>query len=90
MKDTRGALFTEPVSSDLTASRIKARQKRRLTYDCMKAIVFGVWVHCKDGYWFPQRGRSAEYRGLDLVGVLAGRSSRICQNCPSYDGEVTE
>jgi len=90
MKDTTGALFTEPVSSDLTASRIKARQKRRLTYDCMNARAVGERVHCKAGYWFPQRGRSAEYRGLDLVGVLAGRSGRICQTCPSYDGEVTE
>lgn len=92
MTYARGVLFTEPVSSDLTASRIKARQKRRLTYDCMNARVKGDRVICRDGYLFPQIGcgKGGEYIGLDLVGVLAGRSSSVCQGCEDYDGEVTE
>lgn len=83
-------LFQKPAVNALTKLRIEARRKRRLTYDCMNARVMGDRVICQAGYWFPQFGRGAEYKGLDLVGVLAGRSSRVCQKCEDYDGEETE
>ena len=73
----------------LVEGRISARHKRRLTYDCMNAIVNQDRVLCKKGHEFPQTTKG-QYRGLDLVSVLTGRSSRICQDCKDYDGEVTE
>lgn len=81
--------FQEPAAAELTAKRIQARQKRRLTYDCMKAITNGVSVTCKEGHDFKKVGLS-EKEGMGLLGILRGRSSSVCQNCEDYDGETNE
>ena len=82
-------VFEEPIASELTASRIGARSKRRLTYDCMNAIVAGDRVKCQRGYAFKVPGRGAS-TGLSLLSVLRGRCSQVCQRCKDYDGEETE
>ena len=81
--------FIKPMSAKLTQARIQARRKRRLTYDCMSAIVKGIVVVCKKGHRFPQVGRT-HANGLSLLSVLRGRSSSVCQRCKDYDEETTE
>jgi len=83
-------IFRNPMAAELTNNRIKARQKRRITYDCMSAIVKGSAVLCKEGHKFLQIGRKPKRNGLSLLSVLSGRSSSICQNCRDFDEETTE
>jgi hypothetical protein len=82
--------FKNPMAAELTKNRIKARQKRRLTYDCMSAIVKGAAVLCKEGHQFLQIGRKPKGNGLSLLSVLNGRSSSVCQNCRDCNQETTE
>jgi hypothetical protein len=86
-------MFKNPMAAELTKERIQARTKRRLTYDCMSAIVKGSAVVCKEGHRFPQVGRSkgqGQDQGWGLLSVLRGRSSSVCQNCHDFDEETTE
>lgn len=73
----------------MASLRIKARRKRRLTYDCMNAIVKGDVVLCKEGHHFMTVGRQQK-EGFPLFAVLKGRSSSVCQNCKDYNGEENE
>jgi hypothetical protein len=86
-------VFQRRTAANLTTLRIQARQKRRLTYDCMSAIVKagsdGELVVCKEGHQFPKLGRQ-EREGFPLHSVLEGRSSSICQHCGDFDQETTE
>ena len=88
------SLFDAESAEKLKALRIKARGKRgkRLTYDCMKAIVTttGNDVACKAGHIFKARGPNSTKTTMVLVSVLKGHSSSECQQCPDYDGEETE
>lgn len=89
MKKLGPGCFKEPGSLELRRSRIQARRKRRLTYDCMGAIVKGDSVVCKFGHAFKSiASRSRE--GMSILSVLRGRSSSVCQNCSDYDGETQE
>ena len=83
------AFFQDPVASTLTSLRIKARRKRRITYDCLNTIVKGAMVLCKEGHHFWRVGQQKR-EGFPLLGVLKGRSSSVCQNCEDYDGERHE
>lgn len=81
--------FQEPVANELTAKRIQARQKRRLTYDCMNAITDGVSVVCKKGHEFKKMGlRNKD--GMGLLSILKGWSSSECRTCQDCDGETNE
>ena len=82
--------FKNPMAAELTKNRIQARQKRRLTYDCMSAIVKGSAVLCKEGHKFLAVGRKPKGNGLSLLSVLNGRSSGACQNCRDFDQETAE
>jgi hypothetical protein len=83
--------FKNPMAAELIKKRIQARRKRRLTYDCMSAIVKGAVVVCKEGHKFLQMGRrGGQGQGLSLLSVLRGRSSGVCQNCRDFDEERTE
>jgi len=82
-------LFLNPMAAELTKYRIRARKKRRLTYDCMKAIVQGDIVVCKKKHRFMKVGRQIK-EGFPLLAVLRGRSSSVCQRCKDYDEETTE
>lgn len=76
-------LFTEPHASALAKLRIHAREKRRLTYDCLNAIVDGSRVKCNQG---NSIGRGSD--GLmDLSATLRGRSSLACQGCRKYNAD---
>lgn len=82
-------IFQEPTAAELTAKRIQARQKRRLTYDCMNAITDGVSVVCKKGHKFKSMGmRNKE--GMSLLSILRGMSSSECRTCQDCDGETNE
>jgi hypothetical protein len=81
--------FKNPMAAELTKNRIQARRKRRLTYDCMSAIVKGAEVLCKEGHKFLAVGRR-HGNGLSLLSVLSGRSSKVCQTCRDFDQETTE
>jgi len=72
--------FTEPQASELAKLRIEARNKRRIPYDCLHAIVDGDRVNCNKG---KKLGRG----NMDLVTVLAGRSTLVCQDCNNYDAD---
>jgi hypothetical protein len=79
-------IFTEPHTSNLAKLRIKAREKRRITYDCLNAIVEGDKVKCRKGNVI---GR-AQNGTASLLSVLSGRSAKVCQECKEYDAdEVT-
>lgn len=82
-------MFREPMATKLAELRIAARAKRRLTYDCMKAVVSGARVICAKGHKFPTPGFT-EVTGVRLESVLRGRSSQVCQRCEDYDGEETQ
>jgi hypothetical protein len=73
-------LFDEPEASEFAKRRIKARNKRRITYDCLSAIVDGERVKCNIG---RPIGHAAD-RSMNLVSVLDGRSSAVCQDCKGY------
>ena len=81
--------FKRDQANELTILRIKARRKRRLTYDCMNGIVQGSTVRCKRGHTFKVMGRR-KTPGLPVVGVLSGMSSCLCRDCEDFDGEETE
>ena len=81
--------FKRDQANELTILRIKARRKRRLTYDCMNGIVASSTVVCKRGHAFKVMGRR-KIPGLPVVGVLGGMSSCLCRNCEDFDGEETE
>ena len=81
--------FKRPKVNELTILRIKARRRRRLTYDCMNGIVKVNTVVCKWGHTFKVMGRR-KVPGLPVVGVLGGMSSCMCRACEDYDGEETE
>lgn len=84
------SLFDAESAEKLKALRITARGKRRLTYDCMNAVVGATGeVSCKAGHTFQRRGTSTK-TSMVLVSVLKGLSSKECQGCPDYDGEETE
>jgi len=74
-------IFTEPQASELAKKRIVARQKHRIPYDCLNAIVDGDKVKCKKGNVI---GR-AQGGAMRLISALAGRSALVCQNCKHYD-----
>ena len=74
------ALFDEPEASEFAKLRIEARNKRRVTYDCLNAIVDGERVKCNIGRHI---GRAAD-GSMSLVSVLSGRSSSVCQDCKDY------
>jgi len=79
-------IFTEPHASNLTKLRIEAREKRRIPYDCLNAVVDGEKVICKKGNII---GR-AQNGAMNLWAALAGRSALVCQNCKDYNAdEVT-
>ncbi len=75
--------FTEPEASELAKRRIEARSKRRVTYDCLHAIVDGRKVSCNKG----NRIGTTTDGHLDLVSVLRGRSAKVCQDCKNYDAD---
>ena len=83
-------LFFQRSEADiLTRMRIQTRRKRRITYDCMSAIVKGEIVVCKKGHTFKARGRSNK-AGISVFSVLNGTSSAACRNCEDYDEETDE
>ena len=88
--------FREPIASELVRMRIRARKKpniyrkkKRLTYDCMGAIVKGDNVVCRKKHRFKSVGKRRK-PGLSLMAVLRGMSSSVCQTCKDYDGETVE
>lgn len=81
--------FQEPKASQLAHMRIKARRKRnvygtkkRLTYDCRNNRVIGAMVECP--------GHKFKGGMMNLLSVLKGISSDVCQKCKDYNGETTE
>jgi len=80
--------FKRPKVNELTILRREAR-RRRLTYDCMNAVVQGNTVVCKRGHPFKVMGKRKS-PGLPVIGVLGGMSSCECRKCEDYDGEETE
>lgn len=76
-------IFTEPQASELAKLRIEARNKRRIPYDCLHAIVDGRKVSCNKG----NRIGTTTDGHLDLVSVLRGRSAKVCQDCKDYDAD---
>ena len=84
------SMFSQDWAEILARKRIRARRKRRLTYDCMNSTPqLGEVVRCKKGHEFPAIGRS-EMGGLSLRSVLSGRSSSVCQKCKDFDQETDE
>jgi hypothetical protein len=74
------------MAPELQVLRQKAREIRRITFDCLSAIVKGDHVVCKLGHPI---GRGPEGSML-LLTVLRGRSSLQCKNCPDYEEDDTE
>ena len=79
-------IFTEPHASNLAKLRIAARAKRRITYDCLNAIVQYYPTHCVKCKMGHRIGRGAD-GSMGLVSALAGRSALVCQNCKDYDAD---
>jgi hypothetical protein len=82
-------IFRADKASKLAHMRVKARRNRnvhgspkRLTYDCLSAIVKGDEVVCKEGHQFKAT--------MFLLTVLKGISSSVCQKCKDYNGETVE
>ena len=77
--------FEPEKAGELTKIRDETRRenpKRRLTYDCLNAVLGkGLKIRCKCGH--PLKTTS-------LLPILRGRSSRICQLCKDFDGEMDE
>ncbi len=86
---TDNKLFQEPQASELMTLRIRARRKRRITYDCMSAIVYGDLIRCKKGHEFRTIGRAGGNK-LSVRTVLRGTASSACKKCQDYDGEEHE
>jgi len=84
MKPLDNAYFYPHKAQELANLRREARCKRRLTYDCMNAIVQGNTVICRNGHQFKGN------KGMGLLAVLRGRSSSQCQKCTDYDEETSE
>ena len=76
-------IFNEPEASELAKQRIEAHKKRRITYDCLHAIVDSDKVKCNKGNDIG----TAKDGSMDLVSVLRGRSAKVCQNCKDYDAD---
>lgn len=89
MNKTNGKLFQEPSASKLVQMRIQSRRHKRITYDCMNAIVQRNIVICKKGHVFKPLGRK-KTPGLAVLSVLKGISSSVCKKCKDYDGDTTE
>lgn len=87
MIDSR--LFQAPAANALTRLRLQTRRKRRITYDCMNAIVKGDIVVCKKGHIFKPWGRGTK-PGIGVLTILRGMSSSACRNCEDYDEETDE
>lgn len=82
-------IFTEPHASELAKLRIEARQKRRIPYDCLNAIVQYSptdCVKCKMGHLIGRGAGGAK----DLLSVLAGRSALVCQDCKDYNADKVQ
>jgi hypothetical protein len=79
-------IFTEPEASELAKRRIEARKKRRIPYDCLSAIVDGGRVKCNIGRHI---GHAVD-GSMNLVSVLGGRSSSVCQDCKDYDADTVK
>lgn len=76
--------FEEPTATIFDGMRKEAREKRRITYDCYNAIVIGKQVvECRFGFPIGMRKKGM----MSLREVLKGRSCRICQECPEYNGD---
>jgi hypothetical protein len=70
--------FQEPLAVSLERARAEAREKRRITYDCLHCVLDDGVVNCR---------KKHQLGNLSLIGVLKGRSSATCQTCPNYDTE---
>lgn len=82
--------FRGRACQNLLAARIRARKSgKRLTYDCMGAVVQRDRVVCKFGHEV-KGGGTPKYPSMPLLSVLKGISSKACQHCPDYDGETDE
>lgn len=90
-------LYFEPdMAKALTSLRIRARRQRgqklknkRLTYDCINAVVVGGVVKCRLRHRFLGVGNRMD-GAMSLLTVLRGRSSKRCQVCTDYNGETDE
>lgn len=91
MSKIREEIFQEPGASKLAQMRIQSRSRRhkRITYDCMNAIVQGDIVICKKGHVFKRIG-GKKAPGLSVLSVLKGISSSVCKSCQDCDEETTE
>ncbi len=66
----------------LEAERNKLRELgKRMTFDCISAIVKGDRVVCSRGKMLGQAGDGS----LGLITVLRGACSGSCQNCAYYN-----
>jgi len=83
-------LFTEPIASKLEGMRATARTKRRITYDCLNAIVTSDRVKCRCNHFFKRPGAMNGDGSTDLHAVLKGRSPLICAKCTDYDHSKDE
>ena len=77
------SMFSEPNASALAKLRIQDREKRRIIYDCLNAIVDGSRVKCNQG---NSIGRGPD-GSMDLSATLRGRSSLACQGCRKYNAD---
>lgn len=75
-------VFALPASKQLEDMRATRRKKRRITYDCMNAVVQGSKVGCKAG---QQISKGSGDGRATLIAVLRGGSSMTCKTCPYYD-----
>lgn len=78
--------FMPPDSDNLTNFRTKMRKLRCITYDCRHSRVRGEDVFCGRGHKFPSSNSGV----MKLLSVLRGRSSSICQGCPSFETDDPE
>ena len=78
--------FEEPNATNLAIMRIEARRRRRITYDCMNAIVKGDKVECKKGHALGYLAK----KQFDLLYALKGKTGGHCNKCKDYDEEKGE
>lgn len=91
MTDWNRLYFREPLASGLLRERIRARHKRRISYDCMNSVVkSNDTVACKKGHRMKRPGRPPTREGMPLLAILKGMCSSACRDCPDYDGEENE
>jgi hypothetical protein len=75
-------VFEETRASWLEQLRDKARQKRRIIYDCFGAEVLeDHTVRCRFGTPFPDNSNGT----TQLLAILRGRTPQVCQKCSNYD-----